>query len=656
MERRGSIGFLLIVILMNLTFTAKSAANVDSLKQRLQVTQDTARLNVLLSLFDAYRDVDPDQAEKYIKEGILIAEAKGDAKWNSLLYKSYGQYFHRAGKVKEAYRTYIKSIDFARVAKNKEIEAAVLVNMGALFLDLGLFDKAAESLIPALKLLDKQEKNKKTLKDLSVCYTNLGYLNLEQKQYNEAENYFKKSLELKKQNNDLRGIALLYNNIGNVSVARNNLKEAEMYFKRALLYYEKAQVNIGKSMALNNIGGVFLKNNNTDSALFYFKRAYLIDSLVESPLGMTTSLLNIGNLYNARKQYVKSIPVLKRALFYAKGVSSLEDQKSAYIYLSTAYSSLHDFENAFKYSQKIEEINDSIYNEVSADKITRVQIQYETEKKDQQIALLHAENQLKATNLRIHRNLTWGLIGLIIFTLVVIYLIFNRMKLKQAAREAQLERNRLDVENKLLRVQMNPHFIFNSLNSIQSYISAHDTYSAELYLAKFSSLMRYILQNSTHSFVTLDEEIKILRLYLELEQQRFNNKFDFLILVADDVDEEFTEIPPMLIQPFVENSIKHGIANKQDGQGLIRIDIKAANGLLYCQVVDNGVGRAKASLLKQNIPGYKSLGMQLTGERLELLKLQSNIDVKIAITDLVDEAGMALGTEVNLQIPFTELD
>ncbi len=654
MSRLKYILLFLIYLLINRQIA--EAINTDSLKTVLTNSKDTVKMHVLTQLFLAYRDTDPNLAEGYISQGSKLADELGNTKWKAIFAKNYGQFYHRTGKVKEAFRFYTKALVYAKQAQNEEIEASVKINTGALLLDHGIYDKATDYLISALRILDKLPVSKNTLKDRSTCLNNLGYLSTQQKQYSQAKDYLLQSLEIKKKTDDLKGIALIYNNLGQISIEEKKEKEAETNFRTALSYYSKSKVTKGKSLVFNNLGEIFSKRNNYDSALVYFKAALQIDSTLESPADMSTTLLNIGNLYINGKQYDKSLPIIKKALKLAEEVSSLEEQKLAYQLLATIYSAKNDYKSAFDNAKKILSINDSIFNETTTEKITSLQIQYETEKKDQEIQLLQTENELKASNLKIQQNITWGLIGIILFSLIVIYLFFNRLKLKQAAREAQLERNRLDIENKLLRVQMNPHFIFNSLNSIQSYISAHDTYSAELYLAKFAALMRYILQNSTQSYVTLEEEIKILRLYLELEQLRFSNKFDFAIIVADNVDEEFTEIPPMLIQPFVENSIKHGIANKTDGQGHIRIDIKAEKGLLHCQITDNGIGRGKASLLKQNIPGYKSLGMQLTGQRLELLKLQSNIDIEIEITDMRDEKGTALGTKVDLQIPFSEID
>lgn len=201
---------------------------------------------------------------------------------------------------------------------------------------------------------------------------------------------------------------------------------------------------------------------------------------------------------------------------------------------------------------------------------------------------------------------------------------------------------------------MNPHFIFNSLNSIQSYIVTHDTGMAVTYLGKFSQLMRLILMNSGNNFVVFTEELKAITHYLDLEKLRFGNKFDYEIILDKNIDTEFIEIPPMVIQPYIENSIIHGILHKTS-KGKIIIDFKLKGKYILCSVTDNGIGRMKAAELREKAGiKRKSSGMYITKARLEMLNQEKMEEYSVTIKDLKDDQGKPTGTQVELIIQYNE--
>jgi LytS/YehU family sensor histidine kinase len=202
-----------------------------------------------------------------------------------------------------------------------------------------------------------------------------------------------------------------------------------------------------------------------------------------------------------------------------------------------------------------------------------------------------------------------------------------------------------------LRAQMNPHFIFNSLNSINRFILKNQSESASDYLTKFSRLIRLILQNSQSQFVPLENELEALKLYLEMEKLRFEGRFKFMVSCHPELEVEDLEVPPLIIQPYVENAIWHGLMHKE-GQGHLSIVLHRENSMLFCQITDDGVGRKRAAELKsKSASKSKSLGMQITSHRLALLNSLSDNETTVEILDLVDPAGEACGTKVVLRIP-----
>ncbi len=215
-----------------------------------------------------------------------------------------------------------------------------------------------------------------------------------------------------------------------------------------------------------------------------------------------------------------------------------------------------------------------------------------------------------------------------------------------------MERDLIELEQKALRLQMNPHFIFNALNSIQALIGKEDPTTSRYHLSKFSRLMRQVLENSRHSMVSLDQEIQVLEDYLSLEKFSRKDAFDFVIKLDEDIDPEEEMVPPMVLQPFLENAIIHGIAHLTDRRGLISLDIHLQGPKLICEIRDNGVGRIKAAEIKsQQEASHKSMALQVTQERLERLAEQGTAP-ELTVEDLVLADGSPAGTLVRIGIPI----
>jgi sensor histidine kinase YesM len=206
----------------------------------------------------------------------------------------------------------------------------------------------------------------------------------------------------------------------------------------------------------------------------------------------------------------------------------------------------------------------------------------------------------------------------------------------------------MNLKLKALRAQMNPHFTFNVMTSIQHFIINKDEESAIRYLSKFSKLMRAILNNSERNQIRIAEEIKVIELYLELEAMRFEDKFDYEILVDPAIDPENDEIPSMLIQPYIENAVKHGITPLKR-RGRITVTISKSDDMIKCSIEDNGVGTAYKS---QTEPEHQSFGSAITEERLAAMNALNNSRLSARITDLYDAAGEPCGTRVEIFIPL----
>ncbi len=254
----------------------------------------------------------------------------------------------------------------------------------------------------------------------------------------------------------------------------------------------------------------------------------------------------------------------------------------------------------------------------------------------------------------------WFIIGTATCLLFIAYRLFKmrvaaiQQKAQAAQNQLMLEKERMELEHQALRLQMNPHFIFNALNSIQSQIGSNNDQNARYYLAKFSKLMRQILDNSRKEYITLKEEIEMQENYLLIEKFCNNNSFEYSIQVDENIESDFIKIPPMLLQPFVENAIKHGMKYLTGKKGMITLRFAVNANELICTVIDNGVGRVKSGELnKQSRESYhKSTALKVTEERLSLLRKNEKTSA-IQIIDLYDDTGAASGTQVEVIIPIS---
>jgi sensor histidine kinase YesM len=234
----------------------------------------------------------------------------------------------------------------------------------------------------------------------------------------------------------------------------------------------------------------------------------------------------------------------------------------------------------------------------------------------------------------------------------------EKAKIEMEKRNAEMEllvikQKQAEIEMKALRAQMNPHFIFNSLNSINKYILKSDHANASRYLTRFAKLIRLILDNSNSKEVALSNELEALKLYVEMEALRFSNKFIYEIMVDENVPVDNLQVPPLIIQPYVENAIWHGLLHKEAG-GMLSVFVKMINNnMLQCTIQDNGIGRERASELKsKSATSNKSLGIKLTEERINILNQYTSLNASIQIIDLKNAADEATGTKVIIEIPI----
>ena len=307
------------------------------------------------------------------------------------------------------------------------------------------------------------------------------------------------------------------------------------------------------------------------------------------------------------------------------------------------------FEEAVKFQQLHFESGEILRAAQQGRQLELLMAEAEAERTNQKISALAQENELNMLKLTQNRFISAGIASFVVIISLFLLLYFQRKRLKA-------EQRSILNEQRLLRAQMNPHFLFNSLASIQNYIINEDTDRASIYLSRFSQLVRNILDNSVEEYVPLEKEIETIRNYLELQKVRYAGRFDFNIEVDDQIDEENMMIPPMLAQPFIENAIEHGIRHKES-HGHIDIRFRLEEGIIRFEVEDDGVGREKAREIEASKgTRHRSMATSITIDRLATINKKLKKKIRMEVEDLKDSAGEGCGTRVRFGIPIRSVE
>jgi sensor histidine kinase YesM len=367
--------------------------------------------------------------------------------------------------------------------------------------------------------------------------------------------------------------------------------------------------------------------------------------------------------YYGKKEYNTALQYARQGLPRQKELDVRPQLLKTYQLLSDIFHQIGNNDSAYYYLIKYNTLKDSIQNRQFLLRIYNSKREVEDERRTSQINLLNKDNQLKEQKLKQEATVKKSLIaGLILIVLLAAFIFrtlilkrkseLQKQKLENEKKQAELQQRATELEMQALRAQMNPHFIFNCLSSINKFILTNDTDGASDYLTRFSRLIRQVLTNSQLSTIPLSDEVEMLRLYLDMERLRFSESFDYNIIYENTIEPETIYIPPMLLQPFCENAIWHGLMHKE-GQGKLEVMLSLQNGQLQCIIADNGVGREKAAEIKNRSNGkQKSFGLKITTDRLALFNNEKLVNSFYKTEDVLDPTGKIAGTKVVLNVKY----
>lgn len=671
---------------------------VDELKQQLPTLPDTTRIDVMgriASLYFAGLDPEWDSSKVYAWKAITESRRINDKRREARSFLNYAQAYIMGGNdpytAEKHYKTALRiglelkneflmqkgyygsaravyfqskfqnALDTFKIAteiakKNKDTFGIIesVSEMSGLYVDIGDYEKALEikrDVISIARAIGDSGLMVNTLLGIGLIYYGIG-------DHEGTKRYLDESFAFLERRNQGWERRHYYVRLSNYYISIGNFDSA-LYYNRVNL----AMNPVGK-LTLQSMGELYLQKGDYDSSLFYFnKMQSVLSKYGEGNLSMAL-MLNYSKLWLAKKDHKKSMSYATRVLANARQSGARQYIRDALQLLATIHKELNKPEEALSYYQQYIVLKDSLSNDQLKGKLYDFKRVAEDESKLAQIELLKKEKditdkQLKWQQQRAKENSQLRnilIIGIILISLLSIF-IFRSFSLKRKNErllnekiQNELQHKAIDLEMQALRAQMNPHFIFNCLSSINRFILKNETEIASDYLTRFSRLIRLVLIHSQLPVILLRDEIEMLRLYLDMEQLRFKNTFDYEIIYSNSIDPEVIFIPPLLLQPFCENAIWHGLMNKQ-GEGHLEIKLSVQDNILTCLIADNGVGRAKAAEFKSKSgERQKSFGLKITSERLALINKEKGVNTNYEIEDILNENGDIAGTKVTLRI------
>ena len=604
---------------------------------------------------------DKDKSEDYLQQAFSIAEK---IKANEII----GWYYYDKWELK-------KAITYFKAANNKEAEADATAWLCYEYSNSGKYDEEGFKYCQrAVELADIKKTitpswgayiSELTFQTMSEMASQVG-------DYESAINYLRQAGKYAK----------------NVDYNMDwEFGRLYMYMRKndsSVYYFEKAYKQIPDNRFLvKHTGTANLYAKNYERAAELLEKALAVMQQPEwinrnFPVNWKGQLyLELGEAYEALNKETLAGQNYQFALDqqrneYNKLITKSNANKSEYQNLwdlmnisegmSKCFYFLGNHDSAYLYLNKYTKFKDSVQNR---NLLWRLNMQLsnfkkktEDDRKTSQINLLNKNNQLKEQKLKqqatLRNSLIIGLILLLLLGIVIYRNLIQKRRNELQKQKLENEKKQTELEMQALRAQMNPHFIFNCLSSINRFILKNESKIASNYLTRFSRLMRMVLNNSQKPLISLDDELEMLELYLEMERLRFKNSFDYGITFLNTVDSDNVFIPPLLLQPFCENAIWHGLMNKE-GHGRLDIELSMEDNILNCVIRDNGVGREKAEELKsKTAEKEKSMGLKITTERLALLNREKGLNTFYEIEDLKDENEISSGTKVTLKISFKQ--
>ncbi|MFL9483535.1 histidine kinase [Chitinophagaceae bacterium LWZ2-11] len=538
-----------------------------------------------------------------------------------------GQAIWYKGNFNAAVDTVKLSIEYFKQTNNNGQLGAAFRILSNIYDDQGDYENAfkaiSESLDQYIVYNDPQ--------NIMLSYLQMGALYKSIGEYDAAMEYYRLAAANKPEQGSYP-FREMNHRLGELYATKGNIDSARYYYGKALIG------NLTSKIVRVLIGDTYLMENKYDIAFKYYDSLFHEASLSADINIVIASRIGLSKVYLQRKQYTEAEQMVKEALDLSAQRGARQKERDAYKLLSTIYERKGDAGKALLYEKLYSNIKDSVVS----NKLKGQLFTFRQKAELAQVKSLRDEKRLAEQQRNI---LFYGVLGILVLGIFIFY----NVSLRHKNEKLHLKQRAADLEMQALRAQMNPHFIFNCLSAINHFILNNEADRASDYLTQFSRLIRMVLVNAGKATISLEEEVSMLKLYLNMEQLRFKNAFDYFIYHDPGVRPAIITVPSFILQPFCENAIWHGLLHKE-GKGKLNIHFKLEAGILICTIKDNGIGREKAAAINtRSADKIGSFGHKLSEERLSLFN-GGNAGTSFTIDDLRDVDDAVIGTIVTLKI------
>ncbi len=668
-----NLNFLLILLIVSSNFFLSSLygndvqnKQIDSLEHLLDTSpkKDTAYVSILIKLAIKLRSVDFERSTNYSQQAIEISERLRATEKLVKAHNTMGITYGMHDKYPEAISHFNQALQTALAEGHTKDAAISYGSLGIVYKRMGEYPTSLNNYIKGNQLSDSVGD----YESVASNNQNLGVLFDLMLEPEKAREYYMKAWDWYESNSKVEYIPSLKVNIALLHLAAKEYNQAVEMLLEVIDYYKKNNVVYPLITARSNLGNALFKMGAFVEAEEPLLLA-LMGAEQHNLIQIKGSILyNLAKSKTGQGYVLEGLALAERMKNVADSTNSLKSKADAQELLSFVHEKAGNLNKALEHYKNFTLINDQIFNETKSRNYKNQQVLMEVYEKDKQLETQQLRLVFLNQEIALEKRWKWTLGVASFFLLLAGGTYYQKYKQRIEYLQAleakntlitqqklEIEEINLQLEKRMLRAQMNPHFIFNALSSIQHFITTNDRASALHYLSHFSNMLRQVLETSVNVNMALQDEIELIKIYLELESLRFEDDFVYEINIDPVLDTEMLEIPTMIIQPFVENAILHGLMPKKGDRKLI-IDICDSAGSIACTITDNGIGREAAEIMNKNKTGKSlSRGISVTRQRLELLARNYGLKTEIQYNDLKDASGKACGTQVVIDIPKQEI-
>ncbi len=510
-------------------------------------------------------------------------------------------------------------------------------NLGSIYHSQGKYQEAVNMYMKGLSILEKADKKN----GIGYFYNNLGALYYDQKDYDNAIYFHKKGLAVRSELKDTFAMCSSMSNLAFAYFNNNQEQKAIDLQEECLAIRRKVRDKRGLHHSLIMLAEFYYSKGNKLKSLQLASESYTISKEIQYKKGIISSLRQIAILEYENSNLIKARTNALEAMKLAKEVNHIIELRHVSEILYKIEDKIGNYKKALDAHKLFIQLKDSIDNKKNTRELIKQQFKYDYDQKEalmqNELANAKAKHEIANQKSKFYSTITISILSFLILIGLLLYII----------QKNKAKRQIFNLKNQALRLQINPHFLFNAMNSINNFISKNKPKEANQYLTKFAKVMRLSLESVQEDNISIKKEIDFLTNYIDIEKLRHKN-FNYTINVDDDLDIHKTAIPPILIQPFIENSILHGFIDKdQDNKGNLEINFTKQQNNVFITIKDDGVGMKKTSLLKK-VSNHKSLALSITQKRLNIVNKK-----KTAISFSSDQNSM--GTIINFTLPYTNL-